>query len=99
MICATPVLPCAPWVSDGQFTVLAAPSVQTPGAALLSQVVKFCVVPELSERCATVIDVLGSFALGLSAAIAGSFHVLIWRWKIFAVVSAESWRFFTPDTL
>jgi hypothetical protein len=57
--------------------------------------VKFSVVPELSARCTTVIAVEGSFLPLLSAAIAGSFQVLISPEKIFASVSADSWRFFT----
>ena len=39
--------------------------------------VNCCVVPDASERCATVIAVLGRLAFGLSALIAGSSHVLI----------------------
>ena len=75
------------------------PSVQVEGAAFVRKVVKFCVVPELSERCATVIVVLGSFAFGLSALIAASSQVVIWPWKILAIVSAESLRPFTPGRL
>ena len=60
---------------------------------------KFAVVPEPSERCTTVIFVLGSFALGFSAAIAGSSQVVITPWKILAVVSPESLRPFRPETL
>ena len=39
--------------------------------------VKFWVVPDESDRCATVIAVLGRLAFGLSALIAGASHVLI----------------------
>ena len=84
---------------DGQFTVEPVPSVHVAGAALVRKLVKFCVVPELSERCATVIVVLGSFAFGLSALIAASSQVVICAWKILAIVSAESCRFVTPDRL
>ena len=38
---------------------------------------KFCVVPESSERCTTVIGADGSVAPELSAAIFGSFQVVI----------------------
>ncbi len=48
---------------------------------------------------AQLIAVLGSFTPGLSAAIFGSFHVLIVREKIPAMVSAESCRLFTLDRL
>ena len=61
----------------GQLTVEPVPSVQTVGAALVRKLVKLAVVPELSQRCTTVIVVLGSFAFGLSALIAASFQVVI----------------------
>ena len=38
---------------------------------------KFCVVPDLSERLTGVIARSGSVTPGLSAAIAGSFHLVI----------------------
>src|SRR5689334_1376414 len=94
---ATPGFPLPPWVPDGQLIVLDAPSFQPAGSALARKVVKFCVVPELSERRATVIDVLGSVTPGLSAAIAGSFHFVIWAWKIFDRVVPENFSCFeTP---
>ena len=43
---------------------------------------KFCVVPEESERTAMVIGVLGRVTPGLSAAIAELFHVVILAWKM-----------------
>src|SRR3954467_9711016 len=73
--------------------------VHVVGAALTRYSVKFCVVPDPSERWATVIFVAGNFTPGLSAAMAGSFHVLMVREKILAIVSAESWSLSTPDTL
>src|SRR5437867_1467338 len=88
--CATPGLPLPAWVSAGHCTVDPASSVHVPGAAALRYLVKFSVVPDASERCTTVMLVDGSLASGLSALMAGSFHVLIWRWKILAVVSASS---------
>ena len=51
---------------------------------------KFAVVPESSERLTGVIAVSGRSASGLSAAIAGSFQVVIFWSKIPATVSGES---------
>src|SRR6516165_361865 len=96
---ATPELPDAPCVPEGQLTVEPLPSVHVVGAALVRKLVKLAVVPELSLRCTTVILVLGSFADGLSALIAGSFHVVIAPEKILAIVSAERRSFETPETL
>ena len=95
-IWATPALPLPAWVSAGHSTVEPLFSVQTLGEATVSQPVKFCVVPEPSERWATVMFVLGRVTPGLSAAMAGSFQVLMSRWKILAIVSAESWSLSTP---
>src|SRR5947208_5153837 len=88
--CATPGLPLPAWVSAGQFTVSPAPSVHTPGAAAARYLVKLEVVPEPSARWATVMGLLGSLVPLLRAAMAGSFHVLTWRWKILAMVLASS---------
>ena len=96
---ATPPLPLAPCVLAGHCTVEPVPSVHTLGAAFTRKLVKFCVVPEPSERWTTVIVVLGSFAFGLSVLIAASFQVVIVPWKILAIVSAESFRSVSPDTL
>src|SRR5581483_197207 len=96
MIWATPLLPLPACSSAGQFTVEPASSVQSPGAAIFRNVVKFDVVPELSERWATVMAVDGSLTPGLSAAISEAFHVLIWRSKILAIVGADSCRPSTP---
>ena len=60
---------------------------------------KFCVVPELSERLTGVMRVDGSVASGLSALIAGSSQVLIFWAKIPASVAGESWRSSTPSRL
>src|SRR5439155_12524123 len=98
MICATPGLPLAPCVSDGHATVEPLPSVHEVGAATARKWVKFWVVPEPSERCATVMGVLGSLAFGFSCLISTASHVLIWREKILAIVSAESCSF-TPGRL
>ena len=50
---------------------------------------KFAVVPEESERWAMVIAVLGRLTPGLSAVIAGSFHVVILPEKMFAMTGAD----------
>ena len=87
-ICATPAFLVPPWVvpSDVQFTVSPLPSVQSVGSTSVRNFVKLLVVPEPSARCATVIAVDGSVTPGLSAAIAASFHVLIFSEKILASV-------------
>src|SRR5687767_782308 len=99
MIWATPLLPLPAWVSVGQLTVEPESSFQIDGLAALRNFVKFSVVPDPSDRWATTMAVAGSFAPGLSAAIALSFQVLISRWKILAMVSGDSWRLSTPETL
>src|SRR5580692_1265033 len=98
-ICATPGLPMPARAVDGHLTVELLPSVHVLGTASLRNRVKFAVVPEESERTAMVIGVLGRLTPGLSAAMAGSFQVLIWPWKIFAMVVASSFRLLTPDRL
>jgi len=57
------------------------------------------VVPDESERTAMVIGVLGRLTPGLSALIAGSFQVLIWPWKIFAMTVGSSFRLLIPVRL
>jgi hypothetical protein len=61
--------------------------------------VKFCVVPESSERWTTVMFAEGSEAPEFSAAIFGSFQVVIAPLKIPAMVAASSFRSLTPSTL
>src|SRR3954452_3806590 len=95
-IWATPAFPLPPWVSAGQFTVSPAPKVHAVGAAAARYLVKFDVVPEPSERCATVIAVDGNVVPAFKPAMAGSFHDLICRWKILAMVSASNWSLLTP---
>src|SRR4051794_24122897 len=75
-IWATPRLPLPPWVAVAQLIVSPRPSVHVGLAALSRNPLKLLVVPDPSERWATVMAVDGSDAPGLSAAIAGSFHVL-----------------------
>src|SRR6266498_5494872 len=98
-ICATPVFFSPPWVSLGHSTVSPLPSFHAVGAAATRYLVKLLVVPEPSERCATVIGLAGRVTPGLSAAITGSFQVLTSRWKILAMVSGLSWSLSTPDRL
>src|SRR5262245_43627362 len=103
MIWATPEFPSPPWVLVGHSTSEPLPSVHTPlpsaPDAASRNLVKFSVVPEPSARCTTAIGAAGRSASGLSAAIAGSFHVVIWVWKILAIVSGDSLRPSTPGTL
>src|SRR6516164_6492714 len=98
MALATPVLPLPATVLPAQLMVLAVPSVQSVASALTRNDVKLAVVPDESDRCTTVIAVLGSPLLP-SAAMAGSFQVVILREKILAIVGAESFRLLTPDRL
>src|SRR4029450_6263092 len=98
MIWATPVFFSAPWVPEGQATVSPLPSFHC-GDAAVRYLVKLLVVPEPSERCATVIDVSGRLTPGLSLAIAGSFHFMILAWKMLASVSGLSCNLSTPDRL
>jgi hypothetical protein len=63
-------------VSDGHSTVDPDLSVHVFGAAATRYLVKFSVVPEPSERWATVMSVAGSLTPGFWAVIAGSSHFL-----------------------
>src|SRR5215469_4959306 len=96
MIAATPPLPLPPRLLAGQAMVELLPSFQF-GAEETRNWEKFAVVPEESERRAMVIAVLGSVTPGLSAAIAGSFHLVILAWKMSARTGASSFRPVTPD--
>ena len=60
---------------------------------------KLFVVPESSERFTGVIRVSGRLASGLSFAIAGSFQVVIFWLKIWAIVGASSCRSVTSGRL
>src|SRR3954452_11264038 len=93
---ATPLFFSAPCVEAGQLTVSAESSVHTEGDAFLRNFVKLLVVPDASVRCTTAIGADGSVAPGLSAAIFGSFHVVICAWKIPASTSGLSWSLSTP---
>ena len=99
MIEATPPFWAPARAVDGHLMVEALPSFQTLGAASCRYSVKFCVVPEESERTAVVIAVDGRVTPGLSAAIAELFQVLISPWKICAMTDAFSFRLLTPGRL
>src|SRR6476659_3079216 len=73
--------------------------VHTFGAAAARYLVKFSVVPDSSERKKTLIAVEGSLTPGLIAAMAGSFHLVIWPRKILAVTSGVRMSLSTPATL
>ena len=70
--------------------------VHTFGATAARYCWKFSVVPDLSERDTVVMSVPGSVTPGLSAAMAGSFHLVMSWFMIFASVSGDSWRESTP---
>src|SRR3954465_13267887 len=94
----TPDVPCAPSPPlVGQR--LAGSGVQAPLPALLSQSVKFLVVPESSERCTGTIRSPGRFTPGLSPLIAASFHLVIFPSKINDAVFADSCSLSTPERL
>src|ERR1700744_5417768 len=97
--CATALPPSPARAVDGQVMVEEVLSFHALPAASTRYWEKFAVVPEESARTSRVIGVLGRFALGFSALIAGSFQVVIWPWKIFARVGASSLSPVTPDRL
>src|SRR5690606_39299917 len=72
---------------------------QSAPAASARYSVKFSVVPDSSERFTGVIGVSGSCTPGFSAAIAGSFQVVICRLKTFAIVAGDIRRESTPSRL
>src|SRR5580693_1228696 len=90
MACATPPLPLAARAVEGQLMVELLPSVHTLGTASIRKSEKFCVVPDESDRTASVIGVLGRVTPGLIAAIAGSFHFVILAWKMSATTVGVS---------
>src|ERR1700744_2286514 len=99
MIDATPPFWEPAWAVDGHLMVAALPSFQTLGAASWRNSVKFCVVPEESERTAVVIAVDGRVTPGLMALIAGSFQLLMLPWKMLAMTVGVSFRLLTPCRL
>src|SRR5580704_7042537 len=99
MICATPLLPLPAWAVEGHLMIELLPSVHALPPASMRNWEKFWVVPEESERTATVIGVLGRLTPELVALIAGSFQVLILPEKMPAIVVGSSFRLLTPDRL
>src|SRR5271170_1957249 len=100
MIDATPPLPLPPRAADGHLMVELLPSVHTLGTASLRNRVKFCVVPDESERTARVIAVLGSVTPGLIEAIAELFQLVILPWKMSAMtVGVSCSGLLRPDRL
>src|ERR1700692_2284179 len=98
-IWARPLPPSPARAVDGHVMVEAVPSFQALPAASTRYCEKFAVVPEESERTASVIVVLGRLRPVLSALIAGSVQVLIVPWKMPARTVASSFRPVTPDRL
>ena len=81
MICATPPLPLPACAAAGHLIVELLPSDQSLGTAVCRNRVKFCVVPDESERTARVIGSFGSLTPGLMDAIAelSQFVILLRR--------------------
>src|SRR5215469_16362009 len=90
MTCATPELPCAAWAVDGQLMVELLPSFHVLGVEFSRNNEKFAVVPDESDRTASVIAVLGRWTPGLIAAISVAFQVLSTPWKMFAMTAGSS---------
>src|SRR5689334_10867322 len=89
---ATPSLPSPP-VPTGHWTALSAPTCDDHvELSFDSQDVNTLVVPDSSERWTTCIGVDGSVTPGFKAAIAESFHDVIWPRKMFAAVAPSSLR-------
>jgi len=68
------------------------PKVHAEGAALDRYSENAALVPELSERWTVAILEEGRWVPGLSAAIAGAFHIVTLPAKISAMVLASSFR-------
>ena len=60
---------------------------------------KFCVVPEESDRTAMVIAVLGRLDAGVVRRDRRVVPVVILPWKMPAMTGADSFRLLTPDRL
>src|SRR5476649_300449 len=93
----TPALACLPSPLPVHFLPVAWG--QSLGAEPFRYLVKLSVVPESSERKKTLMGSAGRVTPGLSAAIAGSFHVLMTPLKIFAVTAGVRISLSTPLTL
>src|SRR6478752_6655630 len=99
LICLdTPSLPCAA-TPPGAVQDFEASIVQSDGAAALRYLVKFSVVPESSARCTAWIARAGRVTPEFSAAMAGSFQVLMVPLKIPANTAGVNVRLSTPAML
>src|SRR4051812_35268437 len=95
MQAATPSLPLAP-VPPGHLTDLSTPGPFFHSSEYAARnAVKFFVVPDSSERWQIVMAESGSLTSEFWPAIAGSFHFLIFCWKMSAIVLPSS---FMPDS-
>src|SRR5262252_1892091 len=99
MTWATPLLPWAAWAVEGHLMVELLPSVQSLPAAFSRNREKFAVVPDESERTASVIALLGRLAPGLIDLIAELFQDVILPWKMSAMTVGVSFRLLTPERL
>src|SRR6476661_7038925 len=88
---ATPEEPAAAWPPLA-CQALPPEYFQLSGVAAIRYLVKLSVVPDSSERWYGWILRSGSFAPGLSLAIAASFQLVILPSKILAIVAASSVR-------
>src|SRR4051794_26412054 len=94
----TPSEPFAAW-PPGHCSSLPVPSFQSPPDVASRNLDRMSVLPELSERCTGWTGVAGSCTPGLSAAIFGSFQVLIVPEKMPDRTAGDSLRFWTPGRL
>src|SRR3954452_1067560 len=95
---ATPSEPALPIWPLSVGNVCVAPAFQSAGPAFDRYSVKTPEVPDLSDRTNTWMGRFGP-AAPLSAAMAGSFHVVMAPPKILASVTPDSFRPVRPGTL
>src|SRR5213595_1984338 len=98
MACTTPDDFCAPSPAP-PWNSLPAPLVHDCGAAAARYFWMLSVVPEESDRQTGLMSASGRLVPLFSAAIAGSFHLMIWPWKIFASTSGLITSLSTPSML
>src|SRR6476661_3841399 len=93
--------PSLPWAATppGAAHAFAGSKLHAFGAAALRYLVKFSVVPESSARCTAWTPVAGRVTPGLTAAIAGSFQVVMVPAKMPAITSGVRVSESTPETL
>src|SRR5664280_1857505 len=90
----TPALACLPSPLPVHFLPVAAG--QSLGAEPFRYLVKLSVVPDSSERKKTLMALSGRVTPGLTAAIAGSFHLVMTPLKILAVKAGVKISLPTP---